>query len=163
MGLNIKKTKRSCSCIQYTISLTINSDVIKRVSSTKLLCCRLTDTLSWDVRIHEWNSHKSKPTPLSTKGAERSWEELRGTGVSPPEGPSSHLHISIVGSHMEYACQVWSPTLTKEHYTILESIPRHAMRILVTTISYKVAQQEHPPPPPTLYRQHGWSIALLVY
>ena len=49
------------------------------------------------------------------------------------------IYTSLVRSVVEYACQVWHTSLTKQQTKQLESIQRRAMRIIFRNVSYAEA------------------------
>ena len=102
--------------------ITINGDVIERVSCAKLLGCHIMSNLSWEDHIANLVSKASRRLHLL--------RELKRAGLS-----SKYLltcYFSLVRSKTEYihACQVWSTALTSEQSHAVETIQRRAMQII---------------------------------
>ena len=122
MSLNTSKTKELLVYFgrqELDIPrITINGDVIERVSCAKLLGCHVMSNLSWEDHIANLVSKASRRLHLL--------RELKGAGLST-------CYFSIVRSTTEYACQVWSTTLTNEQSHAVETIQRRAMQIISPT------------------------------
>ena len=78
--------------------ITINGDVIERVSCAKLLGCHIMSNLSWEDHIANIVSKASRRLHLQ--------RELKRAGLSSKDLLT--CYFSFVRSKTEYACQVWS-------------------------------------------------------
>ena len=101
MSLNTNKTKE---LLVYFVSedldiprITINGDVIERVSCAKLLGCHIMSNLSWEDHIANLLSEASRRLHLL--------RELKRAGLSSKDLLTRYF--SFVRSTTEYACQVW--------------------------------------------------------
>ena len=98
--------------------ITINGDVIERVSCAKLLGCHIMSNLSWEDHIANLVSKASRRLHLL--------RELKRAGTSTKDLLT--CYFSIVRS--TYACQVWSTSLTNEQSHAVETIQCRAMQII---------------------------------
>ena len=127
MSLNASKTKELL--VYYGREeldiprITINGDVIERVSCAKLLGCHIMSNLSWEDHIANLVSKASRRLHLL--------RELKRAGLSTKDLLT--CYFSIVRSTTEYACQVWSTSLTNEQRHAVETIQRRAMQIISPT------------------------------
>ena len=103
--------------------ITINGDVIERVSCAKLLGCHIMPNLSWEDDIANLVSKASRRLHLL--------RELKRAGLSSKDLLT--CYFSFVRSKTEYACQVWSTALTSEQSHAVETIQRRAMQIISPT------------------------------
>ena len=103
--------------------ITINGDVIERVSCAKLLGCHIMSNLSWEDHIANLVSKASRRLHLL--------RELKRAGLS-----TKYLltcYFSIIRSTTVYACQVFSTALTSEQSHTVETIQRRAVQIIPPT------------------------------
>ena len=127
MSLNASKTKELL--VYYGREeldiprITINGDVIERVSCAKLLGCHIMSNQSWEDHIANLVSKASRRLHLL--------RELKRAGLSTKDLLT--CYFSIVRSTTEYACQVWSTSLTNEQSHAVETIQRRAMQIISPT------------------------------
>ena len=127
MSLNASKTKELL--VYYGREeldiprITINGDVLERVSCAKLLVCHIMSNLSWEDHIANLVSKASRRLHLL--------RELKRAGLSTKDLLT--CYVSIVRSTTEYACQVWSTSLTNEQSHAVETIQRRAMQIISPT------------------------------
>ena len=110
--------------------ITINGDVIERVSGEKLLGCHIMSNMSWEDHIANLVSKASRRLHI-----------LRRAGLSSKDLLTCYL--SFVRSKTEYACQVWSTALTNEQSHAVETIQRRAMQIISPHKTYEEALREH--------------------
>ena len=104
--------------------ITINGDVVERVSCAKLLGCHIMSNLSWEDHIVNLVSKASRRLHLLS--------ELKRAGLSSKDLLACYLFF--VRSKTEYACQVWSTALTSKQSHAVETIQRRAMQIIPPTI-----------------------------
>ena len=93
---------------------------------TKLLGVVFTDDLKWQAHIDAIVSGAPQRLYLLTR--------LRRAGVD--QTSLVDIHVSLVRSVAEYACQVWHPVLTGEQTKKLESIQHRAMNIIFSGTHY---------------------------
>ena len=67
-------------------------------------------------------------------------KKLKRAGVSRED--LLHFFQAVVRPILEYACQAWHTSLTKEQSKSLENIQRRALQIIVGNVSYEVACDE---------------------
>ena len=103
--------------------ITINGDVIERVSCAKLLGCHIMSNTSWKDHIANLVSKASRRLHLLS--------ELKRAGLSSKDLLT--CYFSFVQSTTEYACQVWSTALTIEQSHAVETIQRRAMQTISPT------------------------------
>ena len=99
--------------------ITIDGDVIECVSCAKLLGCHVMSNLSWEDHIANLVSKASHRLHLL--------KELKRAGLSSKDLLT--CYFSFVRSKTEYACRVWSTTLTIEQSHAVETnhpAPSHA-------------------------------------
>ena len=137
MKLNSKKTKELL--IHFGNNppkvppIIVNEEPIERVSSTKLLGCIINDKLSWENHISDTVNKASQRLHLL--------RELKRAGLCPAQLCTAY--VSLVRSKAEYACQVWSTSLTEEQSDQLEAIQRRALKIISPTLPYADALKQH--------------------
>ena len=137
MSLNASKTKELL--VYYGREeldiprITINGDVIERVTCAKLLGCHIMSNLSWEDHIANLVSKASRRLHLL--------RELTRAGLSTKDLLT--CYFSIVRSTTEYACQVWSTSLTNEQSHAVETIQRRAMQIISPHKKYEEALHEN--------------------
>ena len=113
--------------------ITINDDVIERVSCAKLLGCHIMSNLSWEHHIANLVSKASRRLHLL--------RELKRAGLSSKDLLT--CYFSFVRSKTEYACQVCPTALTSEQSHAVETIQRRAMQIISPHKTYEGALREH--------------------
>ena len=76
---------------------------------------------------------------VTYKAAKRLWflKKLKRAGVSRED--LLHFFQTVVRPILEYACQAWHTSLTKEQTKSLENIQRRTLQIIVGNVSYDVA------------------------
>ena len=84
--------------------LTLNNEVLEKVSSFKYLGINVTDDLTWSTHISVIASNARKILGLFYRQFS-TW--------SPPK-VLPQLYRSLVRPHLEYASQVWNPHLIKD-------------------------------------------------
>jgi len=92
--------------------LTIQSDVIERVTTFKLLGVTLPSDLSWEAHINA----------ICANVAPRLYylKQLRRAGL--PSGDLLYLYLTVIRSVLEYGCAVWHHGLTVAQSHKLESL-----------------------------------------
>ena len=136
MSLNTSKTTELLIYFErkkLDIIITINGDVIERVSCARLLGCHLMSNLSWEDHIANIVSKASRRLHLL--------RELKRAGLSVKDLLT--CYFSFVRSMTEYACQVWSTALTSEQCHAVETIQRRAMQIISPHKTYEEALHQH--------------------
>ena len=107
--------------------------MIERVSCAKLLGVRIMSNLSWEDHIANLVSKASRRLHLL--------RELKSAGVSAKDLLT--CYYSFVRSTTEYACQVWSTSLTSEQSHAVETIQRRAMQIISPHKTYDEVIHDH--------------------
>ena len=137
MSLNASKTKELL--VYYGREeldippITINGDVVERVPCAKLLGVRIMSNLSWEDHIANLVSKASRRLHLL--------RELKRAGLSAKDLLT--CYYSVVRSTTEYACQVWSTSMTSEQSHAVETIQRRAMQIISPHKTYDEALHDH--------------------
>ena len=132
LGLNTLKTKDMVYSFGHSPDLQpiiMNGAVIERVDSSKLLGVHIQNNLKWDTHIEYINKKASSRLYFLRC--------LKRAGLSKSELVT--IYISSVRSICEYACAVWSTSLTQELSDALESIQRRAFKIISPGLSYELA------------------------
>ncbi len=93
---------------------------IERVVSSKLLGIYVSSDLKWRPHIRYLYSKTNKRLYFLTC--------LKSAGVE--ENDLVEYYIRKIRSVIEYACPVWSTSLTQSHLSNLEQIQKHAMHTL---------------------------------
>ena len=139
MSLNTNKTKELLVYLGREDldipRITIDGDVIERVSCAKLLGCHnfIMSNLSWEDHIANLVSKASRRLHLL--------RELKRAGLSSKDLLT--CYFSFVRSKTECACQVWSTALTIEQSHAVETIERRAMQIISPHKTIEEALCEH--------------------
>ena len=102
---------------------------IELVNSVRLLGVTLTADLKWRPHIDEITAKASQQTYFIIL--------LNRAGVEPHH--LVKIYTTLVRYVVEYACQVWHTSLTKQQTKQLESIQRRAMRIIFRNVTYAEA------------------------
>ena len=132
LGLNTTKTKEMRIAFgnsPHIEPLEINSCTIERVNHSKLLGVIIQDDLKWDLHVSYMYKKASKRLHYLRC--------LKRSGLSTSE--LRMIYLSIIRSVCEYACPVWSTSITKEQSHDLESIQRRALRIILPKLDYPEA------------------------
>jgi hypothetical protein len=139
MNVNTKKTKEMLLGPvrnKEVTPLLLNNACIERVRSYKLLGLNINDRL-------KWNEHVSA---ICSKAASRLHflKLLKRAQVSVDD--MLHFYQSVIRPVTEYACAVWSSSLTKTQSKQLESIQRRALKIIHSNNSTDIlkTQEELP-------------------
>ena len=117
MNINFNKTKEMILGSLKNdppAALEASSNIIERVHTYKLLGVTLNDKLKWDNHVHS----------ICSKASSRLYflKLLKRSRVSIAD--LQYFYISIVRPVLEYACQVWHSSLTKEQSTSIEKIQK---------------------------------------
>ena len=109
--------------------VTIDGKEIDRVPESKLLGVIIQDNLKWDKHVEH----------ITKKASKRLYyiRELKRAGVPPAQ--LLLVFKSLVRSVLEYACQVWFTSITKEQKRVLEMTQKRACKIIVPGLSYNDA------------------------
>ena len=109
--------------------VTMTANPLQQVLQYKLLGVIINTGLKWDDHVNA----------ITSKEAKRLWflKKLKRAGAS--RGDLLHFFQAVVRPILEYACQAWHTSLTKEQSTSLENIQRRALQIIVGNVSYEVA------------------------
>ena len=110
----------------------MTANPLQQVSQYKLLGVIINTGLKWDDHVNA----------ITSKAAKRLWflKKLKRAGVSRED--LLHFFQAAVRPILEYACQAWHTSLTKEQSKSLENIQRRALQIIVGNVSYEVACDE---------------------
>ena len=92
------------------------------VSSFKLLGVTISSNLKWDIHVKDI-VHKAN--------ASMSLLKLLNKFNVPPPSHSLHIYTSFVRPHLEYACPVWHPGISRYESEKIESIEKRALRIIL--------------------------------
>jgi len=105
---------------QSILFLTVQSDVIERVTTFKLLGVTLTNDLSWEAHVNS----------ICAKVAPRLYylTQLRRAGLSSDE--LSYFYLMVFRPVLKYGCAVWHHGLTVAQSQKLESLQKRALRII---------------------------------
>lgn len=101
------------------ITLTLNNQLIERVSSAKFLGFFLTDKLSWNLHVD-----------LICKKARKTIGFIHRSFCSAPINTRRSLYLALVRPILEYGCTTWHP-LNKTLTNRLESTQRFACRVIL--------------------------------
>ena len=89
-------------------------------SSVKLLGVTISSNLKWDIHVKDI-IHKANASIALLKLLNK---------YSVPPSHSLRLYTSFVRPHLEYACPVWHPGISREESDKIESIQKRALRII---------------------------------
>ena len=90
------------------------------VSSVKLLGVTISSNLKWDIHVKDI-IHKANASIALLKLLNK---------YSVPPSHSLRLYMSFVCPHLEYACPVWHPGISREESDKIESKQKRALRII---------------------------------
>jgi hypothetical protein len=133
MKINTDKTKEMLidfSKTKHDInSIMLNNDKLERVKNSKLLGVIINDKLTWCDHVKY----------ICRKASKRIYflRLLKRADISPSD--IVHVFCSIIRSLLEYACEVWSPGLTKEQSNQIELIQKRALNIVYPDTTYEQA------------------------
>ena len=127
MRINPNKTKEMVisfskrTCMPLISSINIDDNNIDRVKQMKLLGLNISDDLRWETHVNA----------VYTKAAQRLYllVQLRRAGLNQLD--LCKYYFACIRSILDYACQVYHSSLTKEQSNLLESIQRRALRIII--------------------------------
>jgi len=114
-------------------SIIMEGEAINRVHSAKLLGVNISDKLDWDVHVASINSKASKRLFYL--------RQLKRSGLCVKDLVT--VFLSMIRPVSEYACQVWSTSLTQANIDLLESIQKRALKIISPALTYKEALDLH--------------------
>ena len=110
--------------------LNINGEPIQQVVDSKLLGITISRDLKWDKHVSNIHSKAAKRLhylPL-----------LKHSGV-----PSiCKVYISLIRSVLEYACPVWSTSLSQGSKSLIESVQKRACRIIHPSLPYEQSRED---------------------
>jgi hypothetical protein len=133
MKLNTDKTKELV--VNFTKNkilpdpIKLNRQELDRVQNTKLLGLILNDNLTWGDHVLYTCKKASKRLYFLRL--------LKRAGITSLD--IVNVYCSIIRSILEYACEVWHPSITKEHSKQLEYIQKRALKIAFPCSSYEEA------------------------
>ena len=106
------------SLASHHVSLTIGGDILERVDNFKYLGITIKSDLSWTTHIQNICGKARRLLGLLYRKyyCYSNYQTLL------------RLYVALVRPHLEYACEVWDPHLTKEK-NALESIQKFALRM----------------------------------
>ena len=106
--------------------VTVTANPRQQVSQYKLLGVIINTGLKWDDHVNDIK-------------AKRLWflKKLKRAGVSGED--LLHFFQAVVRPILEYACQAWHTSLTKEQSKSLKNIQRRVLLIIVGNVWYEVA------------------------
>ncbi len=107
--------------------LLLNGTTVEQVDQSKLLGVIIQSYLKWDANTHYINK----------KAARRLHYIICLKKAGLPTDELLRIYLSLVRTVCEYACQVWATCLTEELCTVLESIQRPALIIIVPHLTYE--------------------------
>ena len=90
------------------------------VSSFKLLGVTISSNLKWDIHVNDI-IHRANVSIALLKLLNK---------FSVPPSHSLRIYTSFVRPHLEYACPVWHPGISREESEKIESIQKRALRII---------------------------------
>ena len=99
--------------------LLLDNTVVDRVSTFKLLGVHVSNDLKWTEHVRAVTSKASSRLHF-----------LKQLKRGCTEGDLMYFYISVVCPILEYACPVWHTGLTAAQSDALESVQKHAMRII---------------------------------
>ena len=133
MKINAQKTKEMtinfARSTNHIPSLQIGGQEIEKVQNTKLLGMTISDNLSWEAHMDA----------ITSKASQRLYflRVLKRANVSMDKFLA--IYCSLVRPVVEYACQVWHGTLTKEQNDSVENIQKRALQIIMPEATYDLA------------------------
>ncbi len=104
--------------------LKVRGVTIERAVSSKLLDIYVSSDLKWGPHISYLYSKTNKKLYFLTC--------LKRAGVE--ENDLVEYYIRIIRSVIEYACPIWSTSLTQGHLSNLEQIQKRAMHLFIQTL-----------------------------
>ena len=131
MKINTDKTKEMIIDFSKTASniepILMNDSKLEQVSHTKLLGVIINDSLTWNDHVEY----------ICCKAAKRLYflRLLKRANISPFD--IVHVFCSIIRSLLEYACEVWHPSLTLQQSHKIELIQKRALKIAFPNIPYE--------------------------
>ena len=90
------------------------------VSSFKLLGVTISSNLKWGIHVKDI-THRANVSIALLKLLNK---------FSVPPSHSLRMYTSFVRPHLEYACPVWHPGISREESDKIESIQKRALRII---------------------------------
>ena len=110
----------------------LEGTAIKQVNEAKLLGVKLNKKLNWDDHV---DALVKKANPRL-----HYLRLLKRAGVAPAQLVT--VYKSLVRSLAEYACQVWSTSLTSGQSNKLEKLQQRALRIILPELKYDEAMKQ---------------------
>ena len=110
-------------------TLSINSQLLEKVTCFKLLGVTLQNDLKWNAHVDSITSKASKRL--------HTLRVLRNSGI--PAQDLLTIYIFIIRSVQEYCCAVWSTSIPSYLSDKIERVQRRALRILYPNMSYSAA------------------------
>ena len=136
MSLNHKKTKEMIIYMgRKPLSLnavSLGDDKVDRISQYKLLGVILNDRLSWNDHVDFITKKAGKRLYFLTL--------LKRSGIS--ETDIVQVYTSTIRSLLEYACEIWGPSLPSYLSDRIEHIQFRALKIIYSGLSYRAALEK---------------------
>lgn len=114
-------------------NIVMEGETVERVHCAKLLGVLLSDRLTWDDHV----------ATIINKASKRLYylRQLKRSGLSAKE--LIKVYLTMIRPITEYACQVWSNSLTHANNEQIESIQKRALKIISPSLTYKDAMDMH--------------------
>ena len=107
-------------------TIRIDGTDTQRVTEAKLLVITITSNLTWNVHVDE----------ITRKGGKRLFLLLQLKRSDIPVEDLLTVYITVVRLTLEYACPVWSTSLTLDLQSDMDRVQRHAMNIIYPNTPY---------------------------
>lgn len=107
-------------------NITMNSKLIERVNTFKLLGVVISSDLSWDAHVES----------ILNKTAKRMYCIRYLVKAAIRQTDIIQIYCSIIRSVVEYACPVWHPGLSVNQTNELERVQRRCLKIIYPSLSY---------------------------
>ena len=123
LNMKVNSTKSNIMTINFLKSIPAFLDPIPpdiSVSSFKLLGVTISSNLKWDIHVKDI---------VRRANASMSLLKLLNKFNIPPSH-SLGIYTSFVRPHLEYACPVWHPGISRDESDKIESIQKRALRII---------------------------------
>ena len=132
LAINATKTKEIVISFgkQPTVeNIHMENTPIERVTNAKLLGVIISNDLKWSEQVKNINAKASRRLFYLRC--------LKRAGLT--ESDLRRVYTTLIRPVCEYACPVWSPSLTSEQRNIIESIQKRALKIIRPQDSYDEA------------------------
>ena len=134
---NVRLNPQKCNIMRVTFSktpvpaldFTLCNDVLKEVSSIKLLGVTIQCDLKWDNHV----------LTIISRASSRLYMLRRLKEFRLPSADMVTVYIGFVRPILEYACPVWHSSLTCAQSASIERIQKRALRLIFPGMSYSKA------------------------